>query len=208
MEENKNLTAERSLEIITEQIEGSRRTITQNSSKSLICWGVCVFVFALLIAYLWKNCGGPVWNILWGAMWLFGCLGEWLISKHKEPVGPSFVGKTVGQVWATFGIFIGAIGLFFCLNGLGLLSVDFTLPHGHLYINLTSIISLCFGIASTTTGAILKNAFMQICGLIAGLGGFFVALLLPGVEQLYVMAAVALVGLILPGVAVYLRNKK
>ena len=51
MEENKNLTAERSLEIITEQIERSQRTITKNSALPLMWWGVCVTIFAPLIAY-------------------------------------------------------------------------------------------------------------------------------------------------------------
>ena len=70
MKEKENLTAERSLEIIRESIESSQRTITKNSSYSLMWWGICVIVFALLIAYLWKNHGGPVWNVLWAAMWV------------------------------------------------------------------------------------------------------------------------------------------
>ncbi|MBR3734096.1 MAG: hypothetical protein IKN22_06180, partial [Bacteroidaceae bacterium] len=74
MEENKNLTAKRSLEIITEQIERSRRTITKNLWWYLVWWGLCVAIFALLIAYLWKHHGGPAWNALWAVMWIFGYL--------------------------------------------------------------------------------------------------------------------------------------
>ena len=212
MEENKNLTAERSLEIITEQIERSRRNITSNSSCSLICWGTCVFVFALLIAYLWKNHGGPAWNALWGVMWILGYVGEWFISKNKQPVPKNFVSNTIGQVWATFGMFMGVIGFIFGLAGCGLLPVAFTVSgdhfNAHLYVNLTSIISLCFGIASTITGFILKNRIVQVCGFIAGLGGFFVALQHPWSEQLYVMAAVAFIGLIVPGLVIYFQNQK
>lgn len=210
MEEKNNLTAERSLEIIAEQIERSRSTISKNSSTSLISWGFCVFVFALLIAYLWKHHGGPVWNVLWAVMWFVGYFAERLIGRQKESVPTTFVGKTIGQVWSTFGIFIGAIGLIFCLAGCGLLNLTFTLsgdhPDAHLYINLTSIISLCFGIASTITGFILKNRVVQICGFIAGLGGFFCALQYPWAEQLYVMAAVSVVGLIVPGFVIYFQN--
>ena len=212
MEENSNMTAERSLEIITEQIERSRRTITENSSASLISWGICVFVFALIIAYLWEHHGGPVWNALWAVMWLVGCVAEWFIAKRKEPIPVTFVGKTIGQVWATFGIFIGAIGIIFGLAGSGLLPVTFTISgdhvNAHLYVNLTSIFSLCFGIASTITGFILKNRIVEGCGFIAGLGGYFCALQYPRSEQLYVMAAVAVVGLVVPGLVIYFQNKK
>ena len=212
MEAKENMTAERSLEIITEQIERSRRTITENSSIALISWGTCVFVFALLIAYLWEHHGGPAWNVLWAVMWFIGCLAEGLIRKRKAPVPITFVGKTIGQVWATFGIFLGAIGIIFGLAGSGLLPVTFTVSgdhaDAHLYVNLTSIISLCFGIASTMTGFILKNRIVQVCGFIAGLGGFFCALQYPWSEQLYVMAAVAVVGLIVPGFVIYFQKQK
>ena len=203
MEEKSNMTAERSLEIITEQIERSRRTIAEYSSIALISWGICVFVFALLIAYLWEHHGGPAWNVLWAVMWIVGCLSERLIRKRKAPIPVTFVGKTIGHVWATFGIFIGAIGIIFCLAGFGFLPVTFSVlgdhVNAHLYVNLTSIISLCFGISSTITGFILKNRIVRVCGFIAGLGGFFCALQYPWSEQLYVMAAVAFVGLIVPG---------
>ena len=211
METKESLTAERSLEIIRESIERSQRTITRNSSLSLVWWGSCVLVFALFIAYLWKNHGGPAWNALWAVMWVCGYLGERIISKRREPVPTTFVGKTIGQVWGTFGVFMGLIGLIFGLAGSGILPIVLTIKNdmsdAHLYINLTSIISLSFGIASTITGCIQKNRIVQICGLVAGLGGFFAALSYPWAEQLYVMALVAVVGLIIPGLIIHFQNK-
>ena len=211
MEENNTLTAERSLEIIRESIERSQRTITRNSSWTLIWWGACVVVFALLIAYLWKNHGGPVWNVLWAVMWLTGYVGERMMEKRKEPVPTTFVSKMIGQVWNTFAIFIGTIGLIFCLMGFGILPVipvKMPMPDGHLYINLTSVISLSFGIASTVTGCIIRNRIVQICGFIAGLGGYFFAMQYPWAEQLYVMAAVAVIGMIVPGLVIYFQNQQ
>ena len=208
MEEQNNLTAERSLEIICESIESSQHAITKNSSWTLIWWGSCVVAFSLLIAYLWENHGGPAWNALWAVMWGTGYLGEWIISKHKKPVPTNFVSKTIGHVWATFGIFMCLFGLILGLIGGGIIPVKLTVPETLYYINITSIISLCFGIASTITGFIIKNRIVQICGLIAGLGGFFCALQYPWVEQLYVMAVVAIIGMIIPGVIIYYQNKE
>ena len=210
METRENLTAERSLEIIRESIERNQRTITRNSSLSLIWWGVCVVVFALLIAYLWQHHGGPAWNALWAVMWAFGYMGEWLIDKHREHIPTNFVGKTISHVWATFGVFMCAMGFILGLYGCKLLPpmhVYGGMPGGHLYINITSIISLSFGIASTITGSILRNRIVQACGFLAGLGGFFLALHYPNVEQLYVMAAVAILGLVIPGLIIHFQNK-
>ncbi len=208
MEEQNNLTAERSLEIIRESIESSQHAITKNSSWVLIWWGLCVVAFSLLIAYLWDNHGGPAWNALWAVMWGTGYLGEWIISKHKKPVPTNFVSKTIGHVWATFGIFMCLFGLILGLIGGGIIPIKLLVPEAHYYLNITSIISLCFGIASTITGFIIKNRIVQICGLIAGLGGFFCALQYPWVEQLYVMAVVAIVGMIIPGIIIYYQNKE
>jgi len=208
MEEQNNLTAERSLEIIRESIESSQHAITKNSSWSLIWWGSCVVAFSLLIAYLWDNHGGPAWNALWAVMWGTGYLGEWIIGKHKKPVPTNFVSKTIGHVWATFGIFMCLFGFILGLIGGGIIPVKPVVPEALYYLNITSIISLCFGIASTITGFIIKNRIVQICGLIAGLGGFFCALQYPWVEQLYVMAVVAVVGMIIPGIIIYYQNKE
>lgn len=57
-------------------------------------------------------------------------------------------------------------------------------------------------------GLILRNRIIQACGLIAGIGGFFGALHYPDHMQLYVMAVVATVGLIVPGVIIHLHNKR
>ena len=211
MEENKNLSAERSLEIIRESIERSQRAISKNSSVSLMWWGALVVVFSLLVAYLWTNHGGPWWNWLWAVMWVLGYLGERVMERRKDKVPTTFVGKTIGQVWGVFGIFCGAIGLILGLAGAGAIPAEAILPDGpraHLYINITSIISLCFGIASTITGFIIRNRIIQVCGFVAGLGGFFGALHYPWVEQMYVMAVVAVIGLIVPGLVIYFQNKK
>ena len=149
-----------------------------------------------------------MWNVLWFVMWVIGYIGNRVIDKKKETVPTTFVGKTIGHVWATFGIFCGGIGLVLCLIGCGILPLKCVVPVSEqlVYMNLTSIICLCFGIASTITGLVLENRTIQICGLIAGFGGFFFALHFP-MQQMYVMAAVALIGLIIPGLIIHFQSK-
>lgn len=208
MEENSKLTAERSLEIIRESIERSQRTITRNSAVPMIWWGVCVFVFSFIIAYLWANRGGPAWNALWAIMWLAGYAGNWMIDKKKGTVPTTFVGTTISYVWSTFGMFCGGLGFIFCFIGIGILPMELIMPKVHAFGCITSVISLCFGMGTTITGFIIRNRIIQICGFIAGLGGFFGALNFQGHEQLYVMAVVAVIGLVVPGVLIQLQNQK
>ena len=208
MEEKSNLTAERSLEIIRESIERSQRTINKNSALPLIWWGVCVAVFSLFIAYLWKNYGGPVWNMLWAVLWLIGYAGNWMIDKRRESVPTTFVGKIVSYVWSTFGIFCCGIGMIFGFIGCAVLPMELILPKVYAFGCITSVISLCFGMGTTITGLVIRNRIIQVCGLIAGIGGFFGALHFSGHTQLYVMAVVALIGLVVPGITILLQNQK
>jgi hypothetical protein len=208
MEEKNNMTAERSLEIIKESIERSQRTINKNSSIPLIWWGGCVVVFSLIIAYLWNNHGGPVWNMLWAVLWLIGYAGNWMIDKRRESVPTTFVGKVIGHVWTTFGVFCCSVGMLFGFIGSGMLPMGLIMPKVYVFGCITSIISLCFGMGTTITGLVISNRIIQICGLIAGIGGFFGALHFPGYTQLYVMAGVATIGLIVPGLAILIQNQK
>lgn len=208
MEEKDNLTAERSLEIIRESIEQSRRAMTKQSGMPMIWWGSLVVVFAVLIAYLWKNHGGPVWNVLWFVMTIVGLVGEKMMEKRREPLPKNIIGNVVGKVWSSFGIFCCGLGFITCLAGLGVLSFKSLAPVSGYFIPITSIITFALGMASTTTGLILKNRVISVCSIIAGIGGFFLALRYAGGEQLLVMAAVALIGLVVPGIIVNIQTRK
>ena len=208
MEEKSNMTAERSLEIIRESIERSQRTINKNSAIPLIWWGFCVVVFSLFIAYLWKKHGGPAWNMLWAVLWLIGYAGNWMIDKRRERVPTTFVGKVIGHVWATFGVFCCGVGMLLGFIGSGMLPMELIMPKVYVFGCITSVISLCFGMGTTITGLVISNRVIQVCGLIAGIGGFFGALHFPGHAQLYVMACVAAIGLIVPGLVILVQNQK
>ena len=207
MEDNGNMTAERSLEIIRDMIERSKNTMVKQSAAPLIWWGLLVAVFALVINFLWKRYNDPGWNLLWFVMGVVGYIGNRVIDKRRESTPKTFVNETVGQVWYTFGIFCAAIGFTACFIGMGVLPKEIIAPDGHLALNMTRIITLCLGIASTITGFILHNRIILVCGIIAGIGGFFGAMRFPE-EQMYVMAAVAIVGLVIPGLLITVQNKK
>ena len=52
MEENSNMTAERSLEIITKQIEQNRRAVSKTLGQSLYISGLCIMATSVLVAII------------------------------------------------------------------------------------------------------------------------------------------------------------
>ena len=68
MEQNKEMTAQESLKLISETMSNNRKEIVRNSGKYFVLWGVLLTIFSLLIFFLWKTTGRAVWNNLWFAL--------------------------------------------------------------------------------------------------------------------------------------------
>ena len=68
MEQNNEMSAQQSLQIITETFNRSRRGILRNSAKYFMLWGALLTVISLVIYLLWHFTGMPQWNFLWFAM--------------------------------------------------------------------------------------------------------------------------------------------
>ena len=210
MEDQNKLTAERSLEIIKESIEQSRRDITKGSWKGMLVWGVLVAVIALIVGHLWKHSSwGPGANILWCLLGLAIVVNIWYDSrKPKRPA--TFVSKTISQVWTCFGVMAGSLGLV-CgtIAGFGL-----KLPVLHAPVNesmvwvfpITPIIILFMGLAGMITGSILKSKVIAVCCFIAGIFGNFLSLVFAGPTEMVVLAGVCVVGLVIP--ALIIRNEE
>ena len=67
MEQNKEMTAEESLSLITETLNSNRKEITRRSGKYYMLWGILLMVFSLIVYFLWKYTDNATWNCLWFA---------------------------------------------------------------------------------------------------------------------------------------------
>ena len=65
MEQNKEMTAQQSLRIISETFNKSRKDILSNSAKYFMLWGALLTVVSLVIYLLWHLSGKPEWNFLY-----------------------------------------------------------------------------------------------------------------------------------------------
>jgi hypothetical protein len=203
MENNKELTAERSLEIIKRQIEQSRKELEKNAGIPFITWGALVFVTALIVWYLWKTTNNGNWGLLWFAMAIVGWgLMIWQDKKEKKSVVPrTIITQIMGHVWCSFGIFASGFPVLMFVVA-PLLFGQYVLGYG-----ITSIIVLLLGMGTTITGLVLKNGWITAGGIIGGLLGASLALFIKGYDEMLVMAGVSLVSLVIPGIMIQWRTK-
>lgn len=175
MEQNKEMTAEESLSLITETLNNSRKEITRRSAKYYILWGTLLTVFSLVIYFLWRLTDKEAWNCLWFAMPVIGFLVAWLgLSKKQEERVSNDVSRITGGIWSTFGIFACAVAAFtlaYSYVSDGALELGRAIRAMVSVASLTAEIVLLFGLAESACGVALKNWAMKIAGFVTGIGG-------------------------------------
>lgn len=173
MEENSNMTAERSLEIITKQIEQNRHAVSKTLGQSLYISGICVMATSVLVAiinFLAMNAGMVgVGHLLWFLL----PVAIWMLSrkyiKERAHTPKSLVGELVAKTWQTFGIF--ALGFF--VIAIVCTSVLFHMmspgEYAPIQIRVAPIIVLLMGMAIAMSGQILNKRWLVWFGAVAGL---------------------------------------
>ncbi len=220
MEENINMTAERSLEIITEQITRSRQVVAKDTGESLYVSGICTMGMALLIGLCIFLTGRMDFYLLYMVLPVVIYFADRYAKRNKPKVPASFVGYMVDKTWQTFGIFALSFFVFVILYNYLMRQTETTEVYLRLMVHPFRIILLLMGMAITINGYILKSRWMVVCGVIGGIGGFvwesfyvtqtlvgwlgnfadgnymgIVAGMIPG----FIIALFAFIGLLLPG---------
>ena len=172
MEDNNNLTAERSLEIITEQIERSRKAVSQEVGQSLFISGLCVMGMALFISICVLLTGNMAFYLLYALIPVLVIGIDHYIKKDRPKAPVSLVGNMVDKTWLTFGIFALSFCVFAILYDFLMGKMESPEVYSRLAIHPFRIILLLMGMAITITGYILRSRWLIWCGIIGGLGGF------------------------------------
>ena len=192
MEQNKEMTAQESLTIITETMNNNRKDIVRSSGKYFVLWGILLTVFSLLVFILWKTTGKAVWNNLWFALPAIGYpLARMIKSKEKTARAENYISRINGGIWGSFGLFACSVALFTVLYSL---LGDSQLTAIVLGATLTAQIVLLFGIAETISGVVLKNWTIKIAGWITGIGGLAIFYITQaGSEQMFIFTFAGIV---------------
>ena len=191
MEQNKEMTAQESLKIITETLNNSRRSILRNNSKGFILWGVLLTVMSLVVYLLWHTTGNGAWNLLWFAMPVIGYPLAFLLYRKDSAVPQSFVGNLLRQVWSIFGAF----------------SIVFAAIAIFIDMPITLTIVMILGIAESISGVILKNWPIIIGGFIIGIGGGVAAHLLQQDDAQILLFTLGGIVLAVTGLIIHFQNK-
>ena len=171
MEQNKEMTAHESLQLISESLNKSRNDILRNSAKYFVLWGILLTATSLAIYLLWHFTGKPQWNFLWFAMPVIGYPLAALVGKSNAPIPQNEVSKMLGGVWSAFGAFSLALSAI----------AVFVVP-----MHVTLIIVIILGLAECISGVLLKNWPIIIAGFLLGVGGAIFALLVRNEAQILI----------------------
>ncbi len=165
IEQNKEMTAQESLGLISEMLNNNRKSILRNSAKYFTMWGILTAITSLIVYYLWHLTGNPVWNLLWFVLPIVGYFIAWVFSKKDKALPQNVISKLLGSVWLVFGVFMAVLCVvmaFIAANYIALLVI------------------LLLGFADCISGVLLKNWPVIIGGFIFGVGGVISQFLLKG----------------------------
>ena len=173
MEENANLTAERSLEIITEQIERSRNVVAKDTGQLLYLSGLAAMGTAVIVALVNGLSASPLGHLLWLVLPIIIWLIMRIRDKKQVQAPVSLVGTLVGKTWWSFGCIVIGFYLFALIwNFLVMRLYDNLATATQAMVAITPVIILLMGMAVAITGHILKRRWLVLFGI---LGGLFVA---------------------------------
>lgn len=148
------LTAERSLEIITEQIEKSRRAVSKDTGEWLFVTGLIAMIMSLIVASANLLSWTPLFHLLWFAFPLVLWLVMKYINRNRVPAPVSLVGTLVRKTWYTI--------LTFAL----VYSVVAVVWNRYLVVYESPDVYLCAGLHITPTVVTLLAVAVSITGLI------------------------------------------
>ncbi len=200
-----NLTAERSLEIITKAIESNRKELVRNAGRPMIVWGVLVMATSLICWWAMSH-GNNGWIYLsWFVMALLGFAANMICDKqeHKTRV-TDVVTRTVNAIWLSFCIFALGLGIFVTVLNLA----DDTFVPAIFLVMLAPMIALLMSMACVITGFVLKSSVITACGLLGALGTMLAIYLNIDDTCMLIMAVLGGIELLLPGIILNIKSRK
>lgn len=190
--ETNEMTPEKSLQIINDAIEKSRKDFEKNAGTPMIFWGSVVLVFSIVVWIMLSLTGNPQWNFLWFGIPVIGyLLYSFLFKGIGKNGGTSFISRSVGQIWIAYGIFATVLSAVFA----------FIQPQltGYLTVSL-------LGFAAVMTGQILKNNYIRVGGFITGLGCTIALFFFQNNFAPLCVAIASIINLIIPGIMMNQRS--
>lgn len=172
MEENLNLSAERSLEIITQQIEQSRKVVSKDVGNCLSVVGMLTMAMAILVSITIYVTESPLGHLLWFLLPILIWLTQKKYYKKQTAAPVNLVGTLIEKTWWTFAIFTLVFFLISIIYNYLIVRYNSPDVYATLRLRVSPFIPLLMGMCITITGHILRSKWLVLFGIIAGLGAF------------------------------------
>jgi hypothetical protein len=193
--EDKQLSTEQSLSLISKMIENTRRNFNDHGGTMFLVWGYTTIAvtIAVTLAFLFTGNGAVMWG-WWVLPIVGGCLTYRHFSKYDKGVRTQ-LDKIVSYVWQVFTVACIACGAFSSVSS-------------GVAINILFVIGLMIGMSTALTGLIIKFRPVIVGGFV-GMGLSFAILPLQDtIWQLLIFAALFLLAQVIPGHLLNVACKK
>lgn len=172
MEEKTNMSAERSLEIITQQIEQSRKVVSKDVGNCLSVVGMLTMAMAILVSITIYVTESPLGHLLWFLLPILIWLTQKKYYKKQTATPINLVGTLIEKTWWTFAIFTLVFFLISIIYNYLIVRYNSPDVYATLRLRVSPFIPLLMGMSITMTGHILRSKWLVLFGIIAGLGAF------------------------------------
>ena len=192
MENNQNLSAEQSLQLIQSMIQKAKHDVANNSFY-LLLWGWLIFIAALLNFGLMKFTRFEQPYLAWNLVWI-GAIASIIkgIKDSKKIAVKTFVGETMKIFGISQGILYFGLAFFFAKYDLWTVAFP-------LYI-------LVYAVTCFFMGALMQFPLLKWTGLLC-LPIMVIAVYVSFEWQMLLMASAILISYIIPGYVLSVKEK-
>lgn len=182
--EDKNLTQNESLEIISRMIKETRNNMERGGGNIFLLWGYICLIVSLAVYCLLSNTGDYRFNWLWFAIPVVGYPGMIYMLKKREKGAITIVSRVISNIWIVLGIVAGLLSIY--------MFVDYKA------YPIMFVMSLLINSGVAISGLVIRFRPIVIAGFLGILLSFGM-LMVAGINQILIFALLAVIMLIIPG---------
>lgn len=192
--EEKKLSHEESLKIITDMIETSKARMERKYAFPFIIWGATTIIIAVIISIMLQKTHNPQWHYLWWLLPFIGSTSFLINRKDKVAVSKTYIENVSSKMWtilAIIAIVLSTISTFSPIFGKSILT----------------IIALFMGIGTLMSGVLYRYPTLQIFAYI-GIACSIIMIFFEPHVQLLIFAITFFIMMVIPGIIILHKFKK
>lgn len=182
--EEKNLTQNESLELITKMIKETRNNLERDGGSIYLLWGYVWLFVSLTIYFLLMKTGDYRIQWLWFAIPVIGYPAMIYLLNNNKKGAVSLPGRFIGNVWIVIGIVAGLLSLYMLID--------------YKAFPILFIMALLINTGVAISGLIIKFKPVIVAGFL-GILLSFVILMISGLNQILIFSSFSIIMLIIPG---------